>query len=122
MDDDVHATLQALADVFGNVLPHGAGDEQRFAVGPLTAVAVVDPWRRRDPETSDGRAIFGEPDFGVGDQVSGDGDGGLAGHGGPQCREGWRAPSCADGVAEGGGSGGGTGVLLSRVVRRREGV
>src|SRR5690606_27851942 len=70
----------ALSHVLGGLTPDVAPQEQRLAVSPLPALAVVDARRRRDGEVGDRGTGRREAQFGVGGQVSHDGDDGVTSH------------------------------------------
>src|SRR3954470_7064528 len=74
LHDDPHATLEALGDVLGRLPPDVAGEEQRFAVLPLTRLLVAESGRGRDPERCDRLAVGGEAELRVVDQVANDRD------------------------------------------------
>src|ERR1700741_3566181 len=76
-DDHPGATREAFRDVLGGLAPDIAAQEQRLAVFPFTALPVIDPGRRCHREVGHGSTRWSEPQFGVGGQVSDDGNGGV---------------------------------------------
>src|SRR5581483_6240527 len=80
LHDHPRAPSKTLGHVLGGLTPDGAPQEQRLAVLPLPALAVVDPRCRGNGEVRHGRTRRGEPQFGVRGQVSDDGDGGVTSH------------------------------------------
>src|SRR5215510_298470 len=81
LDDRAHALLERLGDVLGRLAPHRAGEEERVAVAPLAGLTVIDTGGRRDPEVGDRGTRGGESQLRVVDQISDDGDDGIACHG-----------------------------------------
>src|SRR5690606_37755457 len=73
-DDDAHAALDGLGDVFGLLAPYGYAEEQRVSVFPLVGLAVEGAGGGRDAEVGDGGAAGGEAEFGVVDDVPDHGD------------------------------------------------
>ena len=78
LDDDPHATLEALGDVLRRLPPDVAGQEQRLAVLPLVGLLVHEPRSGRDAEPGHRLPRGGEAQLRVVDEIADDGDRGVA--------------------------------------------
>src|SRR6185437_1962282 len=79
-DDHPRAAGQAFGHVLSGLTPDIAAQEQRLAVFPFPALAVIDPGGGCHGEVGHGGTRRREPQLGVRGQVSDDGDGGVTSH------------------------------------------
>src|SRR5688500_17340666 len=79
-DEHSRTTGERLGHVLGDLTPHVAPQEQRFAVLPLAGLAVEGAGRGGDREGRHRGTALGEAEFGVGGQVPDHRDRRLASH------------------------------------------
>src|SRR5882757_4117983 len=75
-DQHLHALLQRLADVLGEVFPGGAAVPEGVAVLPLLGLRVEAPGVESQPYGRDGLAGLAETQLRIGDEAGDTGDGG----------------------------------------------